>query len=153
MIAILAMANRCCSPAGQRRGLPVGQVGIPRLRKTASMRSSIAERGTPRFSSPKASSSRTVSFELDSWSEGDENTMPHRPIRSAAGAISRSTSSSRDVARDRRSDHPRQEPGGGQGERRLAGARPAGEPDPFAVGDLEGHVVERRARDDRDSGR
>ena len=42
-------------------------------------------RGTPRFSSPNASSSRTVSFEADSWLAGVAKTIPTRPS-SASGA-------------------------------------------------------------------
>ena len=51
---------------------------------TASIRRSISSRGTARFSRPKASSSRTVGLEADSWFAGVENTMPTLPSPSAA---------------------------------------------------------------------
>ena len=51
------------------------------------MRGSISARGTPRFSSPKASSSRTVSFDADSWFAGVEKTMPTLPRSWLASAV------------------------------------------------------------------
>ena len=51
----------------------------PRRASVASIRASISSRGTPRFSSPKASSSRTVSFDADSWLAGVAKTIPTRP--------------------------------------------------------------------------
>ena len=59
--------------AGARRGAPMPSV--ERRRRCGRPSSS---RGTPRFSSPKASSSRTVSFEPESWFAGVEKTMPTR---------------------------------------------------------------------------
>ena len=66
--------------ARQREGLALREVADPSRRsRTASMRPSISARGTPRFSSPNASSSRTVSFEADSWLAGVAKTIPTRP--------------------------------------------------------------------------
>jgi hypothetical protein len=59
---------------------------MPRASSVASMRGSISPRATPRFSRPKASSSRTESFEPESWFDGVEKMIPTRPRSSAAGA-------------------------------------------------------------------
>ena len=67
---------------------------MPRRARTASIRASISERGTARFSSPNASSSRTVSFEADSWLAGVAKTIPTRPRRSFDAAVTRSVSPS-----------------------------------------------------------
>ena len=51
------------------------------------MRPSISARATPRFSSPNASSSRTVSLDADSWLAGVANTIPTRPSSRSAAAV------------------------------------------------------------------
>ena len=59
---------------------------MPSRASVSSIRGSISARGMPRFSSPKASSSRTVCFEADSWFAGVANTMPTRPSSASAAA-------------------------------------------------------------------
>ena len=56
----------------------------------ASIRASISARGTPRFSSPNASSSRTDCFEADSWLAGVEKTIPTRPSSAPPDAVAAS---------------------------------------------------------------
>ena len=58
----------------------------PAAPSVSSIRGSISLRGTPRFSSPKASSSRTVCFEADSWLAGVAKTIPTRPSSASAAA-------------------------------------------------------------------
>ena len=71
--------------ARERERLAVGEVRDPQaLERRRRSAASISARGTPRFSSPNASSSRTVSFDADSWLAGVENTIPTRPSRRAA---------------------------------------------------------------------
>ena len=75
--------------AGQGERLAVGEVGDRQPRRaSSSIRASISARGMPRFSSPKASSSRTVSFDADSWLAGVAKTMPTRPSSAPAAAPS-----------------------------------------------------------------
>jgi len=83
------------------------------------MRASISERGRPRFSSPKASSSRTVSFDADSWLAGVENTIPTRdPTEQLARRGGHGFDAlDRDPTVELRPDDPRDEPGSHQGER------------------------------------
>ena len=75
--------------ARQGERLAVGQVGdrrVGRGRRRSGRPSRRARR--PRFSRPNASSSRTVSFEADSWFAGVANTIPTRPrSRSAGGGL------------------------------------------------------------------
>ena len=89
---MLAMATRCCSPPDSANGSRSARWAIPSRARTVSIRASIADRGTARFSSPNASSSRTVSFEADSWLAGVAKTMPTRPRRSFDSAVTRSVS-------------------------------------------------------------
>ena len=63
---MLAMATRCCSPPDSENGSRSARSEMARRSRTPSMRGSISARGTPRFSSPKASSSRTVSLDAES---------------------------------------------------------------------------------------
>ena len=90
---MLAIATRCCSPPDSANGSRSARWPIDRRSRVASIRASISARGTPRFSSPNASSSRTVSFDADSWLAGVAKTIPTRP---------RSAPARRAVARRRR---------------------------------------------------
>ncbi len=83
---MLAIATRCCSPPDRANGSRSARWAIPSRASVSSIRGSISARGTPRFSSPKASSSRTVCFEADSWFAGVANTMPTRPSSASAAA-------------------------------------------------------------------
>ena len=91
---MLAIATRCCSPPDSANGSRSARCAIPSRASTASIRASISERGTARFSSPNASSSRTVSFEAESWLAGVAKTIPTRPRRSFDTAVTRSVSPS-----------------------------------------------------------
>ena len=84
---MLAIATRCCSPPDRLNGSRPARWAMPSRSRVWSIRASISARGTARFSSPNASSSRTVSFEADSWLAGVANTIPTRPRR-ASGAAS-----------------------------------------------------------------
>ena len=113
---------------GQRERLAVGQVRrSPAGSSTASIRPSISARGTPRFSRPKASSSRTVSFDADSWFAGVEKTIPTRPRSSPPVALPSASAPSVAVPRRCGADDPRDEPGGHEREGRLPGPGPAGD--------------------------
>ena len=85
MQRIAAIATRCCSPPESPVGRRSARSPMPRAASVASICSSMALRATPRFSSPKASSSRTVSFDPESWFDGVEKTMPTSPRRSRTG--------------------------------------------------------------------
>ena len=87
---MLAMATRCCSPPDRANGSRSARWPIASRASVASIRASISSRGTPRFSSPKASSSRTVSFDADSWLAGVAKTIPTRPRSAPAGAATAS---------------------------------------------------------------
>ena len=86
IVTMLAMPTRCCSPPDSENGSRSARWAMSRRSRTSSIRASIAARGTARFSSPNASSSRTVSLDAESWFAGVENTMPARPS-SAPGAV------------------------------------------------------------------
>ena len=81
IVTMLAIATRCCSPPDSANGARSARPPMPSSARAASMRASISARGTPRFSRPKASSSRTVSFDAESWLAGVEKTMPTVPAR------------------------------------------------------------------------
>ena len=87
---MLAMATRCCSPPDRANGSRSARWPIASRASVASIRASISSRGTPRFSSPKASSSRTVSFDADSWLAGVAKTIPTRPSSAPAAAVAAS---------------------------------------------------------------
>ena len=89
IVTMLAMATRCCSPPDRANGSRSARWAMPSRSRTASIRPSISARGRPRFSRPKASSSRTVSFEADSWLAGVEKTIPTRPRSAPAVGVSR----------------------------------------------------------------
>ena len=132
--------------AGQGERLAVGEVADREPRRAmASIRASISSRGTPRFSSPKASSSRTVSFDADSWLAGVEKTIPTRPSSAPTAAVPRASIADGDRRPvELRPHDPRDEPGRGQRERRLAGAGPAGDADPLAGRDRQVDAGQRR---------
>ena len=142
---MLAMATRCCSPPDRANGSRSARWPIARRASVASIRASISSRGTPRFSSPNASSSRTVSFEAESWLAGVAKTIPTRPS-SAPRRRGRRVDAPRSTTRpvDLGPDDARDEPRGGERQGRLAGAGPAGHADPLAGGDRE--VDAREAR-------
>ena len=88
---MLAIATRCCSPPESANGSRSARWPMPSRSRVASIRASICSRGTPRFSSPNASSSRTVSFDADSWLAGVANTIPTRPRSLPGSAVAAST--------------------------------------------------------------
>ncbi len=88
IVTMLAIATRCCSPPESAKGSRSARGSIRRWARTESIRASIRSRGSPRFSRPKASSSRTVSFEPESWFAGVEKTMPTRPRSAPPPAVS-----------------------------------------------------------------
>ena len=92
IVTMLAIATRCCSPPDRANGSRSARWAIPRRPRTASIRPSISSRGRPMFSRPKASSSRTVSFDAESWLAGVENTIPTRPRSARPPAVPRARS-------------------------------------------------------------
>ena len=119
---------------------------MPRRSSVASMRASISDRATPRFSRPNASSSRTVSFDAESWFAGVAKTIPTRPSRASGAAPAVAIPSIVDPALEPRPDDARDEPGRRQRKGGLPGTGPAGHADPLARPDRELDIDEDRLR-------
>ena len=98
-----------------------------RSRTTSSIRWSISARGTPRFSSPNASSSRTRELRGGQLVRRRREDDADPPSRSAARRLDRVDAVDPQRPVDRGSDDARDEPRDGQREGRLAGTRPPGD--------------------------
>ena len=124
--------------AGQGEWLAIGEVGDAQPGQgVVDPRVHLGPRRRPRFSSPNASSSRTVCFEADSWLAGVANTIPTRPSSASGGGPGGGDPDDLDPTVEPGPDDARDEAGGGQRQGRLAGTGPAGHADPLAGGNVE----------------
>ena len=118
--------------AGQCERLAIGEVADRQpLQRRVDPRVHLVA-GTPRFSSPKASSSRTVCFDADSWLAGVAKTMPTRPRSAPPARWPRRWPSIATRPLELGPDDARDEPGSGERQRGLAGAGPTGDADALA---------------------
>ena len=133
---MLAIATRCCSPPESANGSRSARCVMASRSRTPSIRGSISATGIPRFSSPKASSSRTVRLRCRRADWLAWRTRCRRARE--AGRQARPSCRFRRLARRpsivARTDRGMKSPSR-ERERRFAGTRPSGDSDAFACPD------------------